>query len=1154
MTSVLYDLAGKAIIDKIESVNPVDVIVKSSAEKLNQVIEDGLHHLPILDKIIDFKNAGIKTASDKIDTVENFGKDKAGGVARNIEKETGDMFTKISKEDKTNQLKAKLGVDPTEAELRKILSDKISDSGYNPNVTEKARITEIAHRELELKHVDEEWGIHERDGTLTPEVSKRLLKRSRDIIDGNLDPVGRATTQEEQTFSKQNIHKLNADHRKAFNNHFTGDFKQMGDKKGILTNSERGDIMDKISDSIKKNKTINKALKNKIIKYIEKSNNLKTSQKGISHEGLAFSSDTQFLNRIRAIQRDDGQLNPAQIEVHQQIVKAIGDAIIEDDDFPTNLKIKLLSKGNKIEIVKMKKGRVFPKHDQPARTLENMKFRIQTRDIQKDVMKGLINDGPLNSFGIDDLENHEKSEFERVNPMHQRFIDDTNIESQAKEQFEKDVEEREESVKEAQVDLSRGSPTFIDEGVPEELNNLYDRNTGITKDILNLSDAELKKISDYNKSAGRLHKLKTPEVRLLQRLIEKAGGKKSFTTEEQFILNSGIRTSADSLSVEIPKGKTASELERIKRFLRPNINKEVLSTKAQEKINKIFTLKDFPSESLTSGAVEGTTKGKTTTITIPKEPSKVETAKLKLKKLADDSESFQEINKQRQREIQKKEQENIKKEQESIGRSLKDEPKKPQNIRQRIGGKTPEEREATRLIEINKADRLARTRVKRTEEELKREPLIEPKGKEESLPLASSRDEIIERIKTMPIDDQKFAVSGEEFVNKNIPKEDMEFLEEIEKQADTADENDIQKADDIKNNINDQKKRRERILDHHNIDPNGDFPVEGEEPLVELEDDVSKFRLDEPPKKSFRDEGEEGELFDTRDTSDPDGPPPPPEEDTGGLSGKQKATIGAGIGTAGVLGGVGGFLGEKGEDTLKEVVKKKTGTPPLKDDIDKTKNDVDNSDEVPDDIKKLFKIVEELGDDIDETDENVKQLRSELLKQGAPVPPDPRTQQQRTQLTNELQGIAEDIKNLKTANLNRTQGLRIVNNPTPTPSQNFKARAQFNEAELNIKDLRGKIGNKTRRFLNNLRTFQRSFNNTHAKLTSLLEFKKKGKERQAELVRRGTVKAMKPVKITLNIKNDNKPEIKNVVKQISKPLLTNTGGNVSISQSKKIIN
>ena len=276
------------------------------------------------------------------------------------------------------------------------------------------------------------------------------------------------------------------------------------------------------------------------------------------------------------------------------------------------------------------------------------------------------------------------------------------------------------------------------------------------------------------------------------------------------------------------------------------------------------------------------------------------------------------------------------------------------------------------------------------------------------------------------------------------------------------------------------------------------------------------------------------------ETEPPTTPPttaPPAEEDAPFLTGAQKT----GAAVFGAVGALGGFLASK--DAIEK-------------EIEDLKKEFLGSAQTVDGSKKLFEDMGKLQEQLKEVNEKIAEHHRihGAPKEGA-GPGDFQTSNQRKQIINQVQDLRDDIRNLKNAQSNRGTSLNIVNNPSTQQSDNNKARDKLNRSNLDIKDLQGKIGPKTKRLIRNLSSLHQVRLNKLIQLRAEAQAKKEKDKQKEDRIRRGVLKAKKPVEVTVNIKNNNKP----MNKIISKPVLTNTGGNIKlknkpINQSKNINN
>ena len=1074
MAGIIYDMAGRKIVGEMEELNPANRVVEASADKINQGIEDGLHHIPIVGDIIDFKNAKVKQVSKGINTVEDT-------ISTKVNDEIGKVIEKTTDQNKLKNFKNEMNVKNNNT-MVELINKKLTDNGYNPSALDSARTKELARRELELNHINELFEQKQEAGTLTPNEAKKLLKRSSDIINGKQKlPTGRAISPEEKEVSSKNMHTLHAEHRISFNKNFVGDLSEIA-KKDELTDNDRETIQRAIIKAVEKDKTINP--KGRTAVYV-KSNPIMNPVTRRFNPGLVFDTD----NKLVALKKTEliKETSPA------VILGKIADAINKDESIPLELKKKILSnKGIKLKTLT---DNEFVNPDNTLKTFEEFGLKSKPvpkgtkKSIRRNIMNNIIdNDINKQALDIDPLSDLLRDKFENEHPLGDKI----------KQQRISEEETTRQTIEEAQELLKGGTTEFANKDIPEDLKGVVNPNTGEV-DITKLDDNQTSLIELFNKTNPPTNQIKSSEVRKLRKIIESAGKvkKDEFTDFEELMINNNIKPSEDGLSVIIPKETSANDVNKIKEILRPNVGKEIKEFPTRVgKINKIFTLKDIPSKGTPAGAIEEpttATKSPTATITVPKEEVDIPDQKVT------------DLEKQKQTLVDTKK---------TIQADLKD---------AKDEGDEESSTELEQQLQRNNKDiKNINAKIRKT------------KAKETLVQLVSSQEEIQAILDKLPEKDKKFVVSGEEFELSRIPEEDFKLVAKAEERAKRggtltpSEKEEATEAEKIKATISNVKKLRERKLREFGIDPNGDFPKD--EPFIDLDEDEPKE--DDPKDEPFIDLDEDEPFIDL-DEDEPKEDDPLlktktkiPKEDDPLLKTKTKIPKEDDPGISKpVLGAVAGLaLGAAGA-----VAAAVEGGKSLQKAINTTKDVVDQSKNIAGQIKSIFNKIADIKDTVTGTVNKIKDLKNQLATLGQEETErdkqqDAANKKQQDQIIDQLKDLEGDITSLDQAHESKAQNLNIVNNPTSSVSTNLQARDGLESDELQIKQLEGAITDKTNRLNNNFDTMKRSLENRENKLSALIKANMEQDKRKKERIDQGVLKAMKPQNITLNIKNVNKPD------------------------------
>jgi hypothetical protein len=223
---------------------------------------------------------------------------------------------------------------------------------------------------------------------------------------------------------------------------------------------------------------------------------------------------------------------------------------------------------------------------------------------------------------------------------------------------------------------------------------------------------------------------------------------------------------------------------------------------------------------------------------------------------------------------------------------------------------------------------------------------------------------------------------------------------------------------------------------------------------------------------------------------------------------------GAGVGLAVGAGATAVAIGES--QSLK------TAGSNLKDAIDKSKK-------LGEGIKGVVKKIDDVKTGITDTKDKIKDVVKTLSDDGKKQDErgkleDERDKKQQDQLVKEMEDLKKDINDLDTAHDEKDKAITIVNNPSTSVSQNNASRRDMNDKEVNIKDLEGAITNKSNRLLGNMNQFKNAQDRKLAKVEGIKRAEDSKDKQQADAIKRGSVQAMKPMNLNINLKNVNTPD------------------------------
>jgi hypothetical protein len=347
MAGIVYDLAGKELISEAEKLNPIDLLVKSSADKANQVIEDGLHHVPVLDKIIDLKNESLSKIGEATDEVK-------GTISKELDK----PIKKLSKAGKSV-----LGLDEyKEPNIGGALTQEQIDAM-------NAHADEIARREVQLKAIAQQKKLLAKEAATpnTASINAQLDEFQRDVISGKKSF--------NDDFDGQPLHELQVDHQEQFYNNFYPDEDALS-KKTSWNLHDRLTVVDRLKKGINES-DLPVERKTKLTKLLNKQSG---SAIKIFEDGkIAYKGARNLNNKVI----EEQALEP--ISDLTKVIKTTFDKELQEK-LLTNQGIKIQPKNNISNIEH------FP--TVPVKTNESLlKFRKQlTNEVnQSDIFSG---DGP----------------------------------------------------------------------------------------------------------------------------------------------------------------------------------------------------------------------------------------------------------------------------------------------------------------------------------------------------------------------------------------------------------------------------------------------------------------------------------------------------------------------------------------------------------------------------------------------------------------------------------------------------------------------------------------------------------------------------------------------------------------------------------------
>lgn len=185
MAGVLWEIGSKTVIDGLEDINPVNSVVKGSADAVNDAISKGLHRLPFVGDAMD----GVNSVVDKGKNILKSGMDEIGkdtGVTDLKEHITNEINTHTDKIG--DKLRDKLGIPPDEPDLSKATKQKLKQGGWEDTEAQQKLRDEILSRKLALQNISDHFNALKKSGRfLQPggeEIQDELIQDFKDEQSG----------------------------------------------------------------------------------------------------------------------------------------------------------------------------------------------------------------------------------------------------------------------------------------------------------------------------------------------------------------------------------------------------------------------------------------------------------------------------------------------------------------------------------------------------------------------------------------------------------------------------------------------------------------------------------------------------------------------------------------------------------------------------------------------------------------------------------------------------------------------------------------------------------------------------------------------------------------------------------------------------------
>jgi tetrahydromethanopterin S-methyltransferase subunit G len=201
--------------------------------------------------------------------------------------------------------------------------------------------------------------------------------------------------------------------------------------------------------------------------------------------------------------------------------------------------------------------------------------------------------------------------------------------------------------------------------------------------------------------------------------------------------------------------------------------------------------------------------------------------------------------------------------------------------------------------------------------------------------------------------------------------------------------------------------------------------------------------------------------------------------------------------------------------------------------ISKLSNIVNNSDDIPDEVKNI----------ITGALDTFKDSADKVSKKGI------------KQIDKEIKELGNLILSTGALSKGKSDILSLVNNPSTSTSENLKNRRDLNKIESELKNAKSEINTKSNKLSRDLQTAKRQADRDEKKKEAEKKAKETGDEQTEKAIKSGiispTLQKDEPMRFVFNISNENKPDSSRYKKTI-KPSFSNQVDN-SITQKKKAI-
>ena len=1097
LPGIIYDLAGKEIIEEGEKLNPFDSVVKKTAEAGNKIVEDTLHHIPGFKQLIDGKNALVTKTGEGVDLL----KEKSG--LNDLDK-LMDKHIKGGKE----ALKDKLGItdNTTYSEgARKTLEN----NKYYPTEAEKLLNKETLDKQLEMQHISDHMKLLDEEGFFKGDEGRA---RKQKIIEDASDYMN-------NKISKEGLHKLEFDQEKAFHDNILGQNKIGASDSDITTKpGEEGDDYrvkkwNTRGNLIKPDETL--AIRERLKRVIRKSDMEFRKKKKVMdwlNRSTAGGDGTIAINsrgNLAFVGKDNV------ISSNKSLLESFRKTVIDSGEFTPDMNDNLFGKSDRLfETSGAMNRRTFMN---PKKGIKGFDIARKNRQdiadmMSKDVLNDKIDIGGRELANKDKYFNYEgvTDPVDFKNPTNQTEI----INPPAITLEYNDL-------------IKLTDDEYIEQEIGQNAEDLILKK----KSNLPLNDIEKQSMENINNSLYQKNKLiaNNNGMKLPNKVKNEVGSSEPKWLNDNF----------DSIMTD-EEGNKVPAINKLTKEPFPKLSTQKFLAKKPEDL--------LPGERRVQELIKEKLEVRTKYKNSPKGQLQLGRAKTVSDSVAAKKEQ---IAKQAQEEIQEQIQGDIQKQgQEQIqGQELIEDPSKEfLTLGDNLNTLKIEEEEAKaagdtksiikvqeRIADIEKkiksekriATEEARKRVFATEEEKKAEPLIKPKeeskssdkGKEKELdtpfqlkttrpfqlktpkPLAKTPQEIQDIIETLSSEDSKFAVSAEEYMNDKVPKEMVEFIERVEKEGNKATLDDMNEVEQLKTDIKNLESARQIKLKKLGIDPNGEFPKTTTTTTIEPKPTIEPGELANKSSRPFEGTG--------RKITDPD------ETQESGIGKKIGTAVAGGLGVGALAGGAAVLAA----DTIK--------TNELSGSIEGLKGAIDKSKNLGGQLKEGFKQIGDLKNGINDTKDKIKDILDTISDDNKKQDKkdqaqDKREDEQEKAIIGQIKDLKNDINGLDTAHDEHEKAITIVNNPSTSVSQNNAARTEMGNKKMAISDLETSISNKYKRLSQNMNMYKNTQQRKLSRVEAIKRAEDAGDKRQAEAIRNRSVQSMKPINITIS--NNNKPD------------------------------